>query len=61
MKEFQELVSQIMSINQSNGIKITSTVDKYLGKNKKVTDATPEQAEFIYLINEELKTDLLNK
>ena len=61
MKEFQELVSQIMSINQSKGIKITSTVDKYLGKNKKVTDATPEQAEFIYLINEELKTDLLNK
>ena len=61
MKEFQELVSQIMNANQSNGVKITSIVDKYLGKNKKVTDATPEQAEFIYLINEELKTDLLNK
>ena len=61
MKEFQELVSQIMNVNQSNGVKITSIVDKYLGKNKKVTDATPEQAEFIYLINEELKTDLLNK
>ena len=61
MKEFQELVSQIMNENQSNGVKITSIVDKYLGKNKKVTDATPEQAEFIYLINEELKTDLLNK
>ncbi len=61
MKEFQELVSQIMSANQSNGVKITSVVDRILGKNKKVTDATPEQAEFIYLINEELKTDLLNK
>lgn len=61
MKEFQELVSQIMNINQSNGVKITSIISKYLGKNKKVTDATPEQAEFIYLINEELKADFLNK
>lgn len=59
MKSFQDLVSQIMAKNQSNGIKITSIVDKYLGKGKKVTEAIPEQAELIHLINVELKEDIL--
>jgi hypothetical protein len=53
--EFQELVGQLMSDNQSNAIKITSIVDKYLGKGKKVGDCTPEQSELIDLINGELK------
>lgn len=52
---FQKLVSEIMTKSQSNGIKITSVVEKILGKNKKVTEATPEQAELIYLINDELR------
>lgn len=55
MKEFQELVSQLMTQNQSNSMKIVSITDKLLGKNKKVSDCTPDQAEFVYLINEELK------
>lgn len=59
MMEFKDLVSQIMTKNQSNSVKITSITDKYLGKGKKASDATPDQAEFIYLINEELKSDLL--
>lgn len=53
--EFQTLVSKIMENNQSDAIKITSVVNRFLGKNKKVSDATPEQAELIYLINDELK------
>lgn len=57
--EFQELVGKIMTKNQSNAPKITAVVTKYLGKNKKVSDATPEQAELVYLINNELKEDLL--
>ena len=57
--EFQEIVSKIMTKNQANGPKITAIVDKYLGKGKKVNEATPEQAELIYLINVELKEDLL--
>lgn len=57
--EFQELVGKIMTKNQSNAPKITAVVNKYLGKNKKVRDATIEQAELIYLINNELKEDLL--
>lgn len=57
--EFQELVGKILAKNQSNAPKITAITSKYLGKNKKVSDATPEQAELIYLINNELKEDLL--
>ena len=57
--EFNDLVSAIMTKNQSNAPKITAIVDKYLGKGKKVTEATPEQAELINLINIELKEDIL--
>lgn len=53
--EFQELVTNILQ-DESKAPLITAIVDKYLGKGKKVSDATPEQAEFIYLINDELKT-----
>lgn len=59
MNEFNALVQKLMSENQTNAMKITSIVDKYLGKGKKVSDATPEQAEFIYLIVEEIKADLV--
>lgn len=57
--EFNDLVSKIMTKNQSNAPKITAIVDKYLGKGKKVTEATPEQAELIHLINIELSEDIL--
>lgn len=57
--EFNDLVSKIMTKNQSNAPKITAIVDKYLGKGKKVAEATPEQAELIHLINIELKEDIL--
>ena len=30
-------------------------------EGKKVGDTTPDQAEFIFLINNEIKDDLLNK
>lgn len=56
MSIFQELVNEIMTQNQSNAPKITSITDSILGKGKKVSDATPEQAELIYLVNYELKT-----
>lgn len=57
--EFQSLVGTLMSDNQSNSVKITAVVDKYLGKGRKVGDCTPEQAEMIELINQELK-ELIN-
>lgn len=59
MIEFKELVDKLMVDNQNNAMKITSIVEKYLGKGKKASDATPDQAEFIYLIVTEMKEDLL--
>ena len=59
MAEFQELVGKLMSTGTSNGPKITAIVEKYLGKGKKVSDSTPEQAEFIHLIVSDIKADLL--
>ena len=48
-----------MSTGTTNAPKITAIVEKYLGKNKKVNDTTPEQAEFIYLIISEIKAELM--
>lgn len=53
---FQELVGELMSANQTNSIKITSIVDKYLGKGKKVGDCTPAQSEQIDLIIHDLES-----
>ena len=57
--EFNELVQSIIVKNQSDSVKIVAIVDKYLGKNKKVADATPAQAELIALIIDEIKSDLI--
>ena len=57
--EFNEIVGVIMTKNQSNAPKITAIVERYLGKGRKVADATPDQAEFIYLILSEIKEDLM--
>lgn len=57
--EFRDLVGDLMQKSPTNGPKITAIVDKILGKGKKVGDTTPDQAEFIYLINTEIKEDLI--
>ena len=59
MAEFQDLVGTLMSKGTTNGPKITAVVEKYLGKGKKVSDTTAEQAEFISLIVSDIKTDLM--
>lgn len=55
MKEFSEIVSKLMSKDQSMSTKITTIVDNYLGKGKKVGDCTEEQAPQIDLILFDLK------
>ena len=60
MDEFNELVQKLMLQNEANASKIVTIVEKYLGKNKKVSETTPTQAELIFLIVEEIKSDLLN-
>jgi hypothetical protein len=57
MEEFQNIVGTLMSKGTSNGPKITTIVEKYLGKGKKVGDTTPDQAEFVHLIVTDLKDE----
>lgn len=60
MAEFQELAGKLMEKSSAtNGPKITQIIDKYLGKGKRVTEATPDQAELIHLIVNEMKEDLM--
>ena len=41
--------------------RVTQVVEKYLGKGKKVSETTREQAEFIYLILDEMKEEFASK
>ena len=41
--------------------RVTQIVEKYLGKGKKVSETTREQAEFIYLILDEMKEEFASK
>lgn len=60
MAEFNNLVSELMSKDKAYySPRITTVVERYLGKGKKVSETTMAQAEFIYLINNEIKEDLL--
>ena len=59
MAQFQDIVGGLMNKNPTYyGPRITQIVDKYLGKGKKVSDATIYQAEFISLIIDEINADL---
>lgn len=55
MKEFQGLVTELMEADEGNAVKITGVIEHYLGKGKKASEITPYQAEFLYLINQDLK------
>ena len=59
MAEFQDLVGTLMSKGTTNGPKITAIVEKYLGKGRKVSDTTADQAEFVHLIVSDIKSDLM--
>ena len=59
MTEFQQITGNLMRENPGNGPKITEIVDKYLGKGKKVSETTRDQAEFINLIVDEIKDTLV--
>lgn len=56
MTEFSVIANDLMNRNQAKyGPLITQIIDKYLGKGKKIAETTPGQAEFIYLILQEVK------
>lgn len=59
MKEFGDVVGTLVEKNSTYYVpRITQIVEKYLGKGKKVADATIDQVEFIDLILTEIKEDL---
>ena len=56
MSEFSSIAGDLMNKNQTKyGPLITQIVDKILGRGKKISDTTPDQAEFVYLILQEVK------
>lgn len=60
MTEFQDVAGKLMTADSMNQKKITAIIEKYLGKKKKIAEATPEQVEMIYLIVQDLKDELSN-
>lgn len=60
MNEFKAMAGVLMEKDANyNGPRITQIIEKYLGKGKKISEATPEQAEFIHLIVLEIKDELM--
>lgn len=62
MEEFQTIVTPLMQKDPGYyGPRIVSIVEKYLGKGKKISDTSRDQAEFVYLIVSEMKEELKDK
>ena len=60
MNEFATIAGELMNKEPTYyQPRITQIVEKYLGKGKKVADTTRDQAEFLYLIVTEIKSDLM--
>ncbi len=59
MSEFIELTGVLMKQNEENQKNIEKTIEKYIGKNKKVSELNDKNAETIDLINQELKSFLV--
>jgi hypothetical protein len=58
MNKVKETINQLIEKDEENAAKITKTVEKHLGKGRKLNEASEEQADLISLINDDLK-DLL--
>ena len=62
MAEFGELAGTLMAKDEMYYMpRITAIIEKIFGKGKKISDATIEQSELIYLVIDEIKAELLNK
>lgn len=56
MNEFKEITSQLMAKDENNANTITATVEKYLGKGKKLSECTERQLEVVDFVVDELKS-----
>jgi len=62
MDEFKRLTTPLLKEDAAKyGPHLTAIIEKYLGKGKKVSETTPAQADFIFLINDEIKREVLKK
>ena len=62
IKRFEELVGELMGKDQDYyAPRITQIVEKYLGKNKKMSGVSRDQAELVYLVVAEIEDELVNK
>lgn len=62
MTEFQELVGTLMAKDQAYyAPRITQVVERYLGRGKKISEATLDQAELVFYVVKEIKETLLGK
>ena len=60
MKEFNDIVGALIAKDKdANAPRITQIIEKYLGKGKKISETTLDQAEFVYLIVNEIKDELV--
>ena len=60
MNKFEDLVGKLMAKDQAfYQPRITQVIEKYLGKGKKISGVTRDQAELVYLIVSEIEEDLL--
>lgn len=62
MDEFKRITTPLLKEDAAKyGPHLTAIIEKYLGKGKKVSETTPAQADFIFLINDEIKREVLKK
>jgi hypothetical protein len=59
MSEFQDLAGKVLQKDANNSAKISQIIERYLGKGKRIVETSRDQAEFIYLIVSDMKTELL--
>ena len=61
MSQFEQMVGDLMNKDQPYYTpRITQIIEKYLGKGKKMSGVTRDQAELVYLIVNEIKDDLVD-
>jgi hypothetical protein len=62
MAKFEQMVGALMNKDQAYyAPRITQIIEKYLGKGKKMSAATRDQAELVYLAVTEIEDELINK
>ena len=61
MVKFETMVGDLMTKDQTYyAPRITQVIEKYLGKGKKMSGVTRDQAELVYLVVSEIEDDLVN-